>query len=121
MYSLGTLTRSSARFRNATERFGDKGVPWAPLQLEEASDESEAITCIGLFEDVRVRRCLWSAEYTADRYIDLLNTYSSHRTMEPSRRDILYEEIRLRINARPQRRIHKHYLNILNIARRAAD
>ena len=37
----------------------------------------------GLFEDVRVRRYLWSAEYTADRYIDLLNTYSSHHTMEP--------------------------------------
>ena len=91
---------------------------WAPLRPEEAPDESANIEGSGLFEDISVKRHLWSTEYTADEYLDLLNNYSTHRTMEPSRRDILYAEIRLRVNTRSERCIRKHYLNILKVARR---
>jgi SAM-dependent methyltransferase len=97
---------------------GDEFRTLVPRRPEEAPDESANIEDSGLFEDISVNRYVWSTEYTADEYIDLLNTYSTHRTMEPSRRDILYAEIRLRINTRPERRIRKHYLNILNVARR---
>jgi hypothetical protein len=70
-----------------------------------------------LFKDVRVGRYLWAVDYTADTYIDLLNTYSDHLAMDESKRDVLYAEIRKRISARPSRKIRKHYLSLLHIAR----
>ena len=95
-----------------------KGVDrWPPPRPDEVADEAADIERSGLFGEVRVRRYLWSVEYTAIEYIDLLNTYSDHRSMEPAKRDQLYAEIRRQIEARPGGRVRKHYLNILNVAR----
>jgi SAM-dependent methyltransferase len=90
---------------------------WPPARPNDVTDESADIERSGLFGEVRVRRYLSAIEYTANEYIDLLNTYSDHRSIEPSRRDLLYAEIRRQIDARPGGRVRKHYINILNVAR----
>jgi SAM-dependent methyltransferase len=90
---------------------------WPPPPPEEIPDERQAIEGSGLFEDVRARRFLWAVDYTADSYIDLLNTYSGHIAMNKSKRDLLQAEIRQRIRARPSGQVRKHYLSILHIAR----
>lgn len=90
---------------------------WPPPTPEEIPDERQAIEGSGLFEDVRVGRYLWTVDYTADSYIDLLNTYSGHIAMNKSKRDLLCAEIRQRISVRPSGQVRKHYLSILHIAR----
>jgi SAM-dependent methyltransferase len=99
------------------DAIGESLGKWPPPSLDEIPDERKAIEGSGLFEDVQVRRYLWAIDYTADGYLDLLNTYSDHIAMNKSKRDILYAEIRQRISGRPSGRIRKHYLSILNIAR----
>lgn len=98
-------------------------MPWAPLRPGEASDESEAITCRGGCSKMSASGAtsgLLSTRRTGTSICSILIPRITPWS-PPSRRDILCDEIRLRINARPERRIRKHYLNILNIARRAAD
>ena len=55
----------------------------------------------GLFDFVQVREFDWEVDYTADEYLDLLNTFSNHLAMPWKRRDRLYTEIRRRILGRP--------------------
>ncbi len=51
----------------------DSGPPPAP---EDVGDLREEIEASGLFDEVIVRRHLWSVDYTADEYVALLGTYS---------------------------------------------
>lgn len=91
--------------------------PWPPPQPETISDESATIRATGLFTGVTVRRYGWEQLYTADEYIALLNTFSSHIAMPPERREHLYREIRKRINLRADRRVRRHWYSILHVAR----
>ncbi len=100
---------------------GERMEQWPPPRPDEVPDEREDIERSELFEDVRVKRYLWAQDYTADQYVDLLNTYSGHRVMDPPKRAALYAKLRRRINARPGGSIHKHYLSILHVARLRAD
>jgi hypothetical protein len=56
--------------------------------------------------------------YTADEYVDLLNTFSNHIAMEPEKREFLYRNVRERIGARADPRVRRHWLAILNVARK---
>lgn len=50
----------------------------------------QEIRASALFGPVRTRRYPWTAEYTADRYVNLLQTYSSVRNLTPgTRREFL--------------------------------
>jgi hypothetical protein len=77
----------------------------------------EEIEGSGWFEVVGVKRHVWPVDYTADTYIDVLNTYSGHIAWEQSKRDKLYAEARRLIGQRANGRIRKHYLSILHICR----
>jgi len=99
------------------DEIGEGFGTWPPPTPEEIPDERQAIEGSGMFEDVHVRRYLWTVDYTSDSYIDLLNTYSRHIAMNKSKRDLLYAEIRQRIRARPSGQVRKHYLSILHMAR----
>ena len=90
---------------------------WPPPPPEDVPDMREEIVASGLFGDVQARRYVWELTYTADEYIDLLSTFSGHIAMEPGKRDYLYRNVRERINARPDRRVRRHWLAILNLAR----
>jgi SAM-dependent methyltransferase len=93
----------------------DNRPPPPPEEIEDLRDEIEAS---GRFEYVGSRRYVWDLEYTADEYISLLGTYSGHRSPDDTRRTRLYDLIRRRIEARPDGRVTKTYLTMLNVARR---
>jgi len=83
---------------------------------EEIPDDRDDIERSGLFDKVRVKRCVWRVDYTTEQYIDLLNTYSGHFAMKPVHRTTLHTEVRRSIDARPDHRIRKHYVAILPAA-----
>jgi hypothetical protein len=65
-----------------------------------------------------VHRYVWSQEYTAEEYLALLSTYSGHIAASPQQRDTLFRPINELIDARPTATVRKHYLNMLQTARR---
>jgi SAM-dependent methyltransferase len=89
-----------------------------PPPPEAVPDLAAEIDASGRFGAVAVRRYLWDVIYTADAYIDLLDTYSGHRAHDAEARRRLYERIRRRIEARPRAEVRKTYLATLNVARR---
>ena len=91
---------------------------WPPERPERVADDTAEIEASGLFEDVQVRRYVWSRRYTADEYIALLDTFSGHIAMPTERRERLYSEIRRRLALRDDPRVLRHWLAILHVARR---
>lgn len=89
-------------------------VLYTPETLPDSVDEIEAS---GLFDDVAVRRFDWEIRYTADAYINLLDTFSGHITMESWKRDRLYGEIRRRLAGRPDGMLRRHWGAVLSVAR----
>jgi SAM-dependent methyltransferase len=91
------------------------GEAWPPAPPEETPDSSAEIEHSGLFENVRGRRYVWEQSYTADEYIALLDTFSGHISMNASKREHLYSEIRAKLGSR---RVRRHWYAILHVARR---
>lgn len=89
-----------------------------PSQPDEVGDLGAQFAASGCFDAPVVRRYVWDVEYTAATYVDVLDTYSGHRSMEPEKRAQLYERIRRRIGSRPAGRVRKSYLAILHVAGR---
>jgi SAM-dependent methyltransferase len=89
-----------------------------PKPPETIPDLSEEISASGRFRNVADRRYLWDVIYTADEYIDVLNTYSGHRGLDDYTRERLLYRIRNRIEARPRGQVRKTYLAMLNVAER---
>ncbi len=98
---------------DATER--SQGGPPAP---DEAQGFASEIAASGLFGPVHEHRHLWDVTYTADEYIDVLDTYSDNRVLDDATRKALYERIRARAAARPGGRVRMTYLAILDVAQR---
>jgi len=75
---------------------------WGPLSSEPPGDDpvgdavrmrSGEIAASGRFERPEVLRYPWTAIYTTERYLDLLDTYSDHALLAPDRRGPLYQAI----------------------------
>ena len=81
---------------------------------DEVPDDRAQIEATGLFGDVAVRRYVVGHDYSVDAYVDVLETYSGHRAMEPAARERLYASIRRTVGDRP---VRKHYLFLLHVAR----
>ena len=88
--------------------------------VEELPDSRAELEADARFDDVEVERVGWVVEYDADTYIDLLDTFSGHLSMEPWQRDRLYGEIRRRLAARPDGRLRRGWGAVLHTARRAS-
>jgi SAM-dependent methyltransferase len=93
---------------------GEKRVE-RPPRPEEVPDIRDELVAGGRFGAVEVRRYVRDVEYDADAYIDVLETYSGHRALEPATRERLYGDIRGLIGPRT---IRKSYLFVLHVARR---
>jgi SAM-dependent methyltransferase len=93
----------------------DSKPPPLPEEVESLQEEIEAS---GRFGYLGWRTYVWDQPYTADEYIALLDTYSGHRSLMPAIRQELYDRIRLRIAARPEGRVVKTYITMLNVARK---
>ena len=100
------------------EAIGEPHLGWPLPRPEQEPDRRDEIERIGLFEVVGVRRHVWTVDYTADTYIDVLNTYSGNIVWAQWKRDKLYAEVRRLISQRSDERIRKHYLSILQVCRR---
>lgn len=84
----------------------------------EEPDDTAAIERSGLFTVTLVRHFDWEIRYSAEQYIALLETFSSHIAMAPWQRDRLYGEIRRRLAVRPDGQVRRHWGVVLQIARR---
>lgn len=91
---------------------------WPPPPPTEVPDDASEIEASGLFEDVHVRRYIWSVSYNAEAYVALLNTFSGHIAMDAAKREHLYAEIRRRIAQRPGQHVKRHWSAILHVALR---
>jgi SAM-dependent methyltransferase len=88
-----------------------------PGELPVQTDEIEAS---GLFEVTLVRQFDWERVYDAEGYIELLDTFSGHISMEEWQRERLYGEIRRRLGERPDGTVRRHWGAVLHVARRRA-
>jgi len=84
----------------------------------EQPDDSAAIAGSGLFTVTLIRHFDWEISYTAEGYIELLNTFSSHIDMADWQRDRLYGEIRRRLADRPDGKVRRHWGATLQVATR---
>jgi len=88
----------------------------SPSSPRSALDRRAEIERTGLFTRVETRRYTWTTDYTADEYVDLLNTHSRYRAMEPPRRAAFYAEVRRLIDAQPSQRVRRPYAKLLYVA-----
>jgi SAM-dependent methyltransferase len=72
----------------------------------------------GRFSSAVFRRYEWELSYASRQYLDLLNTYSGHRVLEPARRIPLLECIGKLIDDSYGGQITKRYLSQLQVATR---
>jgi SAM-dependent methyltransferase len=93
-----------------------QGGPKPPDAIE--APDGEAMVGSGFFEQPIMHRYVWSRDYTADEYLALLSTYSGHIAASRQQRETLFTCIRQLIEARPSATVRKHYLNMLEVARR---
>lgn len=93
---------------------------WEDLQWSHELPPTERLEIeqSGLFGPVAVREYFWEQEYTAQSYIDVLNTYSNHRLLPDDARQRLLDGIANLIDTRYSGRITKGYLTLLCVAQR---
>lgn len=72
----------------------------------------------GLFEPVVTRTYPWTQIYTAAEYVKLLDTYSNHRLLDPSRKTELYNGVGALIENEYGGMITKEYVAVLYVARK---
>jgi SAM-dependent methyltransferase len=89
----------------------------APGELPDDRAELEASE---LFDEVVVRHFDWEVVYDIDGYLDLLDTFSSHISMQPWQRERLNDEIVARLSRRADPRLRRHWGAVLHVARRRA-
>jgi SAM-dependent methyltransferase len=93
---------------------------WPPPLPEEVPDMREEFEASGRFEEFQSTRYVWDVMYTTDEYIALLNTFSNHIASEPWQLEHLFARVRELIGARPEGRVRRHWLAILNVAKLSA-
>jgi SAM-dependent methyltransferase len=75
----------------------------------------------GQFGDVTTRKYKWDREYFAQEYVNLLNTYSDHLSLDDDTRIRLLKRIKNHIDTEFGGRIVKEHLAILYLAKRKED
>jgi SAM-dependent methyltransferase len=94
-----------------------RGAPVPPETVEHVLGREIGVS--GYFRHVGARRYVWDVTYSADQYVSVLDTYSGHRALDAETRERLFSLIRRRIDARPEQRVRKTYLALLDVAERA--
>ncbi len=89
-----------------------------PRPEDVPNPEIDLIDATGLYGPVTVRSYPFEVEYDSESYVEVLNTYSGHRRLEPATRQRLLEAIATLIDAKYGGCITKGYLATLYIARR---
>lgn len=84
-----------------------------PLHPERKGDKDHAGK--DLFEEPIIRKYLWSQEYTAEEYIQLLQTYSDHILLPDTEQAALFKGITKLLNEKFGGSFVKHYEAVLNL------
>ena len=115
----GGSTRFFAEVQACYERFDPSTTPGLrlPSTVEIPFDNPE-LDRSGLFSACEFRRYEWEVSYSTTHYLDLLNTYSGHRALDPTSRAALLDCIGQLIDASFGGRITKRYLTELRVAAR---
>lgn len=114
---------NSRGFFEATKPFYLRAFPsdqWEDLLYAHQLPPTERLEIeqSGLFGPVAVREYTWEQEYTAQSYIDVLNTYSNHRDLPDAAREQLFHDVAELIDTRYGGRIVKGYVTQLYFAHR---
>jgi SAM-dependent methyltransferase len=108
-----------AQIQDVYEEIGEGRRPgeefFVPVNLP---DERADIEASGLFTDVTTTQFVWEITYTAQGYIDLLDTFSNHILMTRAQRARLYGAIRELLAQRPDGLLRRHWAARLHVARR---
>lgn len=88
----------------------------SPLASRPTTDPRTEIERTGLFARLHIRRYTWAADYTADEYVDFLDTHSHYRAMDAEQRAAFYAEVRRVIDARPDKRVQRSHDRTLYVA-----
>ena len=83
-----------------------------PTPVKDEIDRSR------LFGEVKVLKYRWETDYTAQAYVELLNTYSDHIALENETRAELFDGIQNLIETHFGGRMVKEHLSILYLAQR---
>lgn len=95
------------------------GLGGPPLPEAVEPPDVRILRASGLFTEPVVHRYCWSQTYSAEDYLALLSTYSGHIAASAQQRARLFSGIQELIQGRPAATVTKHYLNFLQVARRA--
>jgi SAM-dependent methyltransferase len=88
------------------------------IHVDEIQDRSAEFEASGLFRLAARRRYLWDLTFDADGFIALLETASWQRALDDDVRRELFEQIRRRIESRPEATITPTMAAVLYVARR---
>ncbi len=84
----------------------------------ELGDERDQVEASGLFDIAHVQQFDWQRVYDAEGYIELLDTFSGHISMQDRQRARLNGEIRRRVAKRPDGLLRRHWGAVLHLAQR---
>ena len=109
-----------AELQDVYDEIGEGTPPDHVFQTPETLASFEAdIADSGLFGGIVIRRFDWEIRYTAEDYIRLLETFSSHIAMQAWQRNRLYGEIRRRLALRPDGLVRRHWGGVLHVAQKS--
>jgi SAM-dependent methyltransferase len=107
------------RIQPVYDEIGEGMPPGTPCpRPDELTDDRTDIEASGLFEVVDLRYFDWERTYDADGYIELLESFSGHISMQHWQRARLFGEIRDRLAERPDGLLRRHWGAVLQVARR---
>lgn len=89
-------------------------VDCAAAEVEVSSGEE--LKNSPFFRDVEVFRIPWTAQYSGEEFLQLLDTYSNHRCLEEATRTALFDAVKS-LCARFKNTITKNYVSILYIGK----
>ncbi len=87
-------------------------VPPPPEAITDLRADFEAS---GVFREIEIRRYRWDFTFTADRWIDLLGTFSPNIALGPAITEPLFARIRAKLEARPEGTVTQQLLAVLNL------
>jgi SAM-dependent methyltransferase len=87
-------------------------------RADEVMDRIAEIDATGLFDRAATRRYTWVVSYDAERYTQLLATYSDHASLDAATRSRLFDGIEQLIESRFVGHVTKTYLAVLHVAGR---
>lgn len=74
--------------RKCYEAIGEPHLEWPPPRPDKVPDQREEIERGGLFGNTKIKRYVSTVNYTADTYLDLLNTYSNGSVTRYTQRSV---------------------------------